>query len=74
MKQIVLSLIANAGGVGKTTLSVHLAYEIVRRGFSVAILDLDPQRSLDVFCGIPPAEVSNTPKFLTNNKKSIHIA
>ncbi|RCJ31952.1 chromosome partitioning protein ParA [Nostoc punctiforme NIES-2108] len=60
MKQIVLSLIANAGGVGKTTLSVHLAYEIVRRGFSVAILDLDPQRSLDVFCGIPPAEVSNT--------------
>ncbi len=49
MKQIVLSLLANAGGVGKTTLSVHIAYEILRRGFSVALIDLDPQRSLDVF-------------------------
>lgn len=52
--------IANAGGVGKTTLSVHIAYEMGRRGFSVAIIDLDPQRSLDVFCGLPPAEVSST--------------
>jgi chromosome partitioning protein len=60
MKQIVLSLLANAGGVGKTTLSVHLAYEMSRRGFSVAMIDLDPQRSLDVFCGLPPAEASNT--------------
>ncbi|MEA5583732.1 ParA family protein [Nodularia harveyana UHCC-0300] len=60
MKQIVLSLIANAGGVGKTTLSVHIAYEMSRLGFDVAIIDLDPQRSLDVFCGLPPAEVSTT--------------
>ncbi|BAY66634.1 chromosome partitioning ATPase ParA family protein (plasmid) [Calothrix brevissima NIES-22] len=60
MKQIVISLLANAGGVGKTTLSVHLAYEMSRRGFSVAMIDLDPQRSLDVFCGLAPAEASKT--------------
>ncbi|WP_250855260.1 ParA family protein, partial [Anabaena sp. PCC 7938] len=60
MKQIVLSLIANAGGVGKTTLSVHIAYEMSRLGFDVVIIDLDPQRSLDVFCGLPSADVSTT--------------
>lgn len=57
---IVLAVLANAGGVGKTTLGVHLAYEISRRKFSVALFDLDPQRSLDVFCGLPPGEPTNT--------------
>lgn len=57
---IVLAVLANAGGVGKTTLGVHLAYEISRRKFSVALFDLDPQRSLDVFCGLPPEEPANT--------------
>ena len=60
MKQIIISLLANAGGVGKTTLSVHIAYEMSKRGFSVALLDLDPQRSLDVFCGLPSANAENT--------------
>lgn len=57
---IVLSILANAGGVGKTTLGVHIAYEMGRRKFSVALFDLDPQRSLDVFCGLPPQEPKNT--------------
>ena len=30
------------GGSGKTTLSVNLAVELVRRGVSVALLDTDP--------------------------------
>lgn len=57
---IILSILANAGGVGKTTLGVHLAYEISRHKFSVALFDLDPQKSLDVFCGLPPTEATNT--------------
>ncbi len=57
---IVLSILANAGGVGKTTLGVHLAYELNRRNFSVALLDLDPQRSLDVFCGLTASESEDT--------------
>lgn len=64
MKQIVLSLLANAGGVGKTTLSVHIAYEMKRRGFSVALIDLDPQRSLDVFCGLEAAEAGKTSAYV----------
>ena len=57
---IVLSILANAGGVGKTTLGVHIAYELSRRNFSVALLDLDPQRSLDVFCGLTASESEDT--------------
>ncbi|MDF5723706.1 MAG: ParA family protein [Rhizonema sp. PD37] len=60
MKQIVLSILSNAGGVGKTTLAVHVAYSIASAGFKVALIDLDPQRSLDVFCGLPPREVERT--------------
>lgn len=58
--QTVISILANAGGVGKTTLAVHIAYEMSRRNFSVALFDLDPQRSLDVFCGLSSAEPSKT--------------
>lgn len=54
--QIVLGILANAGGVGKSTLAVHIAYELGQLGRKVAILDLDPQRSLDVFCGLEPVD------------------
>lgn len=54
--QAIIAILANAGGVGKTTLAVHLAYELERRKCSVALIDLDPQRALDVFCGLPGAE------------------
>lgn len=50
---IIISILANAGGVGKSTLGIHLAYAVSRCGFSVAIIDLDPQHSLDRFCGLP---------------------
>jgi len=60
MKQIVLSILSNAGGVGKTTLAVHIAYSMGKRGFSVLLIDLDPQRSLDVFCGLQAQEAPHT--------------
>ena len=46
-QKIIIGILANAGGVGKTTLAVHLAYEISKRGLKVALIDLDPQRALD---------------------------
>ncbi len=58
--KVILSILANAGGVGKSTLAVHLAYEISKKGYSVALLDLDPQKSLDVFCGLESVEPAST--------------
>lgn len=57
-KKVVLAVISNAGGSGKTTLATNLAYELARsqvsrrRPCSVALIDLDPQGSLSLFCGV----------------------
>ena len=42
----VITVAQQKGGSGKTTLSVNLAVELVRRGVTVALLDTDPQGSL----------------------------
>ena len=58
--QVRLAIISNAGGSGKTTLSVHLAYELGARGLKVALIDLDPQGSLTLFCGLEQPEPEQT--------------
>lgn len=40
-----LAVISQKGGAGKTTLSLHLAVAAERRGYPVAVLDVDPQAS-----------------------------
>lgn len=52
MYQVILGLLSDAGGVGKTTLAVNIAYEWSCRGLSVAILDLDANHSLEDFVGM----------------------
>lgn len=39
----IIALAQQKGGVGKSTLAIHMAVELTVRGKSVAILDLDPQ-------------------------------
>jgi chromosome partitioning protein len=41
----IVGLIAQKGGVGKTTLALHLAVEAHRAGERVAVIDADPQGS-----------------------------
>ncbi len=40
-----LSLIAQKGGTGKTTLGIHLAVQAMRDGLPIVLVDVDPQAS-----------------------------
>ena len=51
-RQIVLWIAANAGGVGKTTLGIHIGYRFAQLGLKVLFIDLDTNGSLAKFCGL----------------------
>lgn len=46
MASKVISLLNGKGGVGKTTTSVNVATSIARKGYSVVLVDTDPQSSV----------------------------
>ncbi|MEO1144424.1 MAG: ParA family protein [Cyanobacteria bacterium J06638_22] len=51
-----IAIMSNAGGTGKTTFAVNLAYQLARMGQSVGLLGCDPNGSLTLFAGLddPP--------------------
>lgn len=50
----VIAIFNQAGGVGKTTLVLHLAHQLAKHGHRVLAIDLDPQGSLGAFLGYSP--------------------
>jgi cellulose biosynthesis protein BcsQ len=44
-----ISIFNNKGGVGKTTLTFHLAHALASLGYKTLIIDLDPQCNLTIF-------------------------
>lgn len=51
---MILWIVANAGGVGKTTLGVHLGFRLAQMGARVLFVDLDTNGSMARFCGLEP--------------------
>lgn len=45
----ILSVFNNKGGVGKTTLTFHLAHALAEKGNKVLLLDADPQCNLTIY-------------------------
>jgi chromosome partitioning protein len=68
MKQVKVAILSNAGGSGKTTTTVHVAYELAKQGLSVALFDLDPNKSLQLFTGTEVDDVITTAEILPNLK------
>ncbi|NET34460.1 MAG: ParA family protein [Cyanothece sp. SIO1E1] len=57
----IISLFNQAGGVGKSTLTMNLGYHLSTKK-RVLLVDTDPQASLTVFMGIVPSELETTIK------------
>jgi cellulose biosynthesis protein BcsQ len=49
----IISVFNNKGGVGKSTLSFHLAHALAEKNYKTLILDLDPQSNLSLQCLTP---------------------
>lgn len=47
----IIGVINGKGGVGKTTITVNLAWCLARLGFNVAVIDTDPQKSVVNWAG-----------------------
>jgi chromosome partitioning protein len=56
----VISLFNQAGGVGKSTLTMNLGYHLAQKQHRVLLVDMDPQGSLTLFMGLEPSELKQT--------------
>jgi chromosome partitioning protein len=61
---MILSLLNQKGGAGKTTLALHLAALLARQG-RVLLIDADPQRSSDSWQATRIAQERHPPLFVT---------
>ena len=52
----VISVFNNKGGVGKTTLTFHLAHTLAELGYKVLLIDADPQCNLSIY-GVPEDKI-----------------
>jgi Mrp family chromosome partitioning ATPase len=56
----VIAFFNQSGGVGKTTITQNIGYQLTTKGHRVLLLDMDPQASLTTFMGLDVAQLDKT--------------
>lgn len=69
---MIIGLVNQKGGVGKTTLSVCLAYESLLRGNRTLLIDADPQGSIMDWSDKREKELPNKLAIIAMPKKTLH--
>ena len=54
------AVLNNKGGVGKSTIAVHLAHGLARKGFKVLLIDMDGQNDASLFLGFTSEDYKNS--------------
>lgn len=68
MKQNVIAIANQKGGVGKTTTAINLAHNLTLANQSCLLVDIDPQSNASSGLGITPDHSMGTYALLTGNK------
>lgn len=56
----IIAFFNQSGGVGKTTATQNIGYQLTTKGHRVLLLDMDPQASLTTFMGLDVARLDKT--------------
>lgn len=64
-----IAIHTSKGGVGKTTLTVNISYELAKRGYKVLVIDLDDQANSSLYLGVNKANEFNKAKSMEDFNK-----
>ncbi|HED34864.1 MAG TPA: ParA family protein [Gammaproteobacteria bacterium] len=64
-----VAVINQKGGVGKTTTTLNMGYMLAQKGYSVTLIDLDPQGSLTISMGVDWQEHLGVEDLLLHGEK-----
>lgn len=68
------AVLNNKGGVGKSTISVHIAHGLALLGNKVLLIDMDGQNDASLFLGISEQDYKKTFYDLISNRESIGLS
>lgn len=60
---MIVAIFNQSGGVGKSTLTRDLGYDLAQRGLRLLLVDADPQGTLGMFLGLSPGELQRSETF-----------
>lgn len=73
-KPLKYAVLNNKGGVGKSTIAVHIAHGLALRGNRVLLIDMDGQNDASLFLGITSEDYKNTFYDLISSKEKAELA